>query len=72
MLKTTTHTNHQILAENFLRTAESIIRFYERHPRPFIASVTRPNETDWRLGKPGHVRMWRAHRDWLDHRRRRR
>jgi hypothetical protein len=68
VLKTTIHTNHQILAENFLRTADAIVRFYQRHPTPFIASVTRPNEKDWQLGKPGTVRMWRTHRNWLDHR----
>ena len=70
VLKTTTHTNHQILAENFLRTAGAIVEFFERHERPFIASVTRPNDKDWELGKPGHVRMWRSHEDWLEHRRR--
>lgn len=72
VLKTTTHTNHQILAENFLRTAGAIVAFLERHERPFIASVNRPNDKDWAAGKPGHVRMWRRHRDWLEHRRRRR
>ena len=71
VLKTTQHTNHRILAENFLRTAGAIIGFFERHERPFVASVTRPNEKDWDLGKPGHVRMWRSHADWLKGRRRR-
>lgn len=70
VLKTTTHTNHQILAENFLRTAGAIAEFFERHERPFIASVTRPNDKDWEQGKPGYVRMWRSHEDWLEHRRR--
>lgn len=72
ILKQGRHTNHALLAENFLRTAERIVAFYEGHDPPFIASVTRPNQKDWDAGKPGRVRMWRAYDEWLARRNRNR
>jgi len=68
VLRTGKHTNHQILSENFLRTASKIVEFFETHEAPYIASVTRPNAKDWEKGKPGGVRMWRSYEDWRSHR----
>lgn len=66
------HTNHPLMAELFLRTAERIVWFWENRPRPFIAKVTRPNQQDWALGKAGRVRIWRTFEDWEANRHRRR
>lgn len=66
------NSNHEILAQNFLRTANRIDRFLRRNSAPFIAKVSRPNEKEWNRGKPGSVRMFRDYGTWSanNHRRR--
>lgn len=65
-------TNHPILAENFLRTGSRIASFLRQHRAPYIAKINRPTQENWMLGKPGEIRMYRTHADWLAHRHRRR
>lgn len=72
VLKMGRHTNHPLLAENFLRSAAKIVAFFEEHEAPYVAKVTRPNAKDWAAGKPGRVRIWRTYEDWREHRHRRR
>ena len=54
------------LAENFVRSMPGILRFLERHPRPWIAKLYRPNQTP-EAGPvgPGELRMWLTLQAWL-------
>ncbi len=56
---------HPELAQNFVATIHKVRRFLRKNTGPFLAKVSRPNERDRRLGRPGSVRMWVSHRDWL-------
>jgi hypothetical protein len=51
---------HAELARGFLRTLPRITRFLQRHERPFIAKVHRPNprEVARRPEAPGSVSLW--------------
>ena len=56
---------HAKLADNFVATIPRVYRFLKRNAGPFIAKISRPNERDSRLGRPGRVRMWLSHEDWM-------
>ncbi|MCP3958709.1 MAG: hypothetical protein GY719_12720 [bacterium] len=56
---------HPELARNIVRTIHRIKRFLRRHREPFIAKISRPNDRDRQLGRPGNVKMWLSYEDWL-------
>ncbi len=56
---------HPQLADNFVATLGKVHRFLRKNRGPFIAKISRPNERDRQLGRPGQVRMWISHHDWL-------
>lgn len=43
------------LAANFVRTMPRIERFIAQTPAPFFAVLSRPNDRDFLLGKPGKI-----------------
>ena len=52
-----THSEH---ARAFVKTLGPVLRFIERHPRPFIAKVYRPSQ-----GRTsGRVEMWLSEEEW--------
>lgn len=56
---------HRELAENLVRTANSMERFINRHRRPFIAKVYRPSARGKkRQLRAGRVELWLSERDW--------
>ena len=57
------HTTHLELAENFVRTLESVYRFLARHRGPFLAKVYRPSGTA-EPGRSGRVEMWLSYEEW--------
>jgi hypothetical protein len=68
----------QELADNFVHTLHKVHLFLERHEDPFIAKISRP-EQSFQLGnphsrivRPGNVEMWLSHEQWLVERQRRR
>lgn len=50
------------LGENFVNTYRRVESFIKRHPRPFIAKVSRPTG-GVHSGRPGEVRMWKSKTD---------
>ncbi len=59
---------HAELADNLIATLPRIRRFLKKNEGPFIAKVSRPNERDRRLGRPGRIRMWLSYEDWKNRR----
>jgi hypothetical protein len=56
--------NHADYQANLIPTMPSIISFLDRHERPFIAHVTRP-DAEFRIGtRAGHVGMKLTFEQW--------
>lgn len=52
------------LAENFVSSLSSILRFLRRHPRPWIAKLYRPSGPGSEK-ESGQIRMWLTLQAWL-------
>ena len=48
---------HKIVAVNFVNSAVKIDELMVQHPAPFLAVLTRPNQQDFLLNKPGKLKL---------------
>ena len=48
---------HKIVAVNFVNSVTKIDEFVIQHQAPFLAVLTRPNQKDFLLNKPGKLKL---------------
>ena len=48
---------HKIVAVNFVNSAAKIDGFMVQHPAPFLAVLSRPNQKDFLLNRPGKLKL---------------
>lgn len=57
---------HEKLARNFVNTIGKVRECIEANEDGFIARVYLPGEDAFRKSRPGRLKVWLTHQEWLD------